>query len=74
MFRTFDKIKAGKGGKVAKTNRTNNDRDFDLGVGMGGIGTIVPRDFNLDDDFGESPFDMAPEMQRQFSKSKQQLN
>jgi hypothetical protein len=28
MFRTFDKIKAGKGKKpAAKTNRTNNDRE-----------------------------------------------
>lgn len=53
MFRTFDKVKAGKPKthKVAKTNRTNNERKIESN-----------RDFNLDNDLGDSPFDMAPEM------------
>jgi len=63
MFRTFDKIKAGKGAKpIAKTNRTNNNNSiYEKDPNKLGV---KPREFNLNDDFGESPFDMAPDLQK----------
>lgn len=63
MFRTFDKVKAGNVSKnnSNKSNKNNNNV-------MQSRRLESNRDFGIEDAF-EDPFEMAPEMQKQFIKN-----